>query len=215
MSAQADIEEREFPHLRKITLSGYDSAIIPPIRIQNAPMLRKASLRITDACKVQLPWTQLTKLRLDTWGPTAACLPVLSQCSDLLHLVYRTILVEDVPNTFSLPNLTLNTLDALDVNFVGSSIVPHFTLPRLRQLIFSGYITSATAPLRALFVRSSGTLSVSTSTLRPMPPFAMEQLRGLANDGLETRIQLDLPVVGIVGPRAIILLDTFQRSPVT
>ncbi|KAF7334600.1 F-box domain-containing protein [Mycena venus] len=152
-----DARDREFPVLRKVRLSHRDEPR-HTIRILNAPALREACITTVSntQCDVQLPWAQLSHLRFSTHGLLAACLPILSHCSDLLvHLTHSSALIQPIPETmFDNPHLTLPTLESLDVTLLGPSIIPHLTLPRLQHLTVSGHIPSAIEPLRALFSRS-------------------------------------------------------------
>ncbi|KAJ7874462.1 hypothetical protein B0H13DRAFT_2057633 [Mycena leptocephala] len=158
LSSRTDIEtaDVEFPILRKVTLMVSETSTGHIFRIQNAPMLHEAFIRtLTDEDPgVQLPWAQLTKLIFETFGSPPICLRILRQCSDLLlHLTYRSFAPFTLP-IFYHTQLTLNNLNSLEIEFIGSSIVPHLTLPRLRELTLSGTIASAIEPFRALFSRS-------------------------------------------------------------
>ncbi|KAJ6534253.1 hypothetical protein B0H19DRAFT_1185619 [Mycena capillaripes] len=58
-----------------------------------------------------------------------------------MHLAHGAAVLRVVTDTFNHPNLTLSTLHALETRsfvytYTGSSIVPHPTLPRLRELTY-------------------------------------------------------------------------------
>ncbi|KAF7364616.1 hypothetical protein MVEN_00330800 [Mycena venus] len=99
---------------------------------------------------------------------------MLSQCSDLLlHLAHKALIPDYATHsTFKNPHLTLNCLESLETNFIGSSIVPHLTLPRLQTLTLSGRLAPAVESFRALLSRSHfslQTLSLDTenATVKP------------------------------------------------
>ncbi|KAJ6456261.1 hypothetical protein C8R47DRAFT_1227904 [Mycena vitilis] len=73
----------------------------------------------------------------------------------LLHLVHAGMMLDPVTDTFNEPHLTLDSVESLDVAYLGSSIVPHLTLPHLQRLTLSGDITVAIEPFKALFSRSN------------------------------------------------------------
>ncbi|KAJ6557901.1 hypothetical protein B0H19DRAFT_1148936 [Mycena capillaripes] len=168
LSSRGDLDagDKHFPVLRKVKLTGWGEHP-HSVRIHNAPMLHEATISATPAFDVQVPWAQLTRLRFETFELAAECLPLLSQCSDLLgHLTHRAIVSQDVFDTFNDPHLTLNGLESLEITFVGSSIVPHLTLPRLRELTLSGYLTRAIEPFRALLSRSHCSLQRLSIVMR-------------------------------------------------
>ncbi|KAJ7276631.1 hypothetical protein C8J57DRAFT_1466121 [Mycena rebaudengoi] len=160
VSSEGNLEalNKTLPILRKVTFHHRGSS--GKVNIQDAPMLREAHFGfINDDIDIQIPWAQLTHLTLKTFKFPAACLPMLSQCSKhLSHLTHDTRLRHHdgtQPATFRLPHITLEHLDSLSATFTGSSLVPHLTLPRLRQLSLSKKIKSAIEPIRALLSRSS------------------------------------------------------------
>ncbi|KAJ7276624.1 hypothetical protein C8J57DRAFT_193826 [Mycena rebaudengoi] len=155
-----EASDKALPILRKVTFYHWGRAVSRAVNIGDAPMLQEAHLRFTNPITdidIQIPWAQLTRLTLETFDFPAVCLPMLSQCSELLsHLTHNSILHDEVlQNTFSLPHITLEHLDSLSAAFIGPSLVPHLTLPRLRQLSLSRKINSAIEPIRALLSRSS------------------------------------------------------------
>ncbi|KAJ6472307.1 hypothetical protein C8R47DRAFT_1221811 [Mycena vitilis] len=154
-----DGTDKEFPLLRKVTFKSWQDVSWGGIKIQNAPMLHEASVSIrTGTPDMRLPWAQLTRLSLSIPASAAECLPILSQCSDLLlRLTQETVLPRPATVLLDQPHLTLNSLDLLEVN--STAIVPHLTLPRLRKLNLSnGYVPGDIRPFQALFSRSNCSL---------------------------------------------------------
>ncbi|KAJ7659302.1 hypothetical protein DFH06DRAFT_1472678 [Mycena polygramma] len=126
----------------------------------NAPMLREVWITIPRAVfDIRLPFAQLTRLKVSTFASAADCVPILRQCSDRLeHLVHEAHLLDTVTDTFNQPHRTLNGVYSLDVRYLGSSIVPYVTLPRLRQLTLAADFPAALEPFQALFSRSNCSL---------------------------------------------------------
>ncbi|KAJ7659281.1 hypothetical protein DFH06DRAFT_1044494 [Mycena polygramma] len=195
-AVRVDCADKEFPLLRKVTLRSWGDVSWGAIIIQNAPMLREAY--VEGIFDMRLPWSQLAQLSLFTYDSAADCLPILTQCSDLLlHLVHETILPQPVTNLFNEPHFTLNSLDSLKVN--GSAIVPHLTLPRLRNLVLSRNIAVAIEPFQALFCRSNCSLQQLTvvadrydSKLNPPTLLSLFQLVPTLTD-----LTLDLQSVAV------------------
>ncbi|KAJ7276638.1 hypothetical protein C8J57DRAFT_1176996 [Mycena rebaudengoi] len=149
---------KTLPILRKVTFHRWGRDSSGTVNIQDAPMLREAHFSfINNDIDIQIPWAQLTRLTLETLDFPAVCLPMLSQCSKRLsHLTHDARQHHGAQETtFCLPHITLEHLDSLSATFAGSSLVPHLTLPRLRQLRLSGTIEFAIEPIRALLSRSS------------------------------------------------------------
>ncbi|KAF7336943.1 hypothetical protein MVEN_02130700 [Mycena venus] len=182
LSSHADMDagSREFPILNKITFA--DPSRGPRVlKIRNAPALDEVSITMANsgAFDVELPWSQLKTIRLKTFTDAWDCLQMLNQCSDLLLLAHRAIVWQNVIETFSHPHITLSNLESLEVEYKGSSIVPHLTLPRLRYLTLSGRIASAIEPFRALLSRSSCSLqylSIVITKYDNTKPYALYQI---------------------------------------
>ncbi|KAJ6602875.1 hypothetical protein DFH09DRAFT_969244, partial [Mycena vulgaris] len=161
-SANFDGADHKFPILRCAKLSSLVDYLNPrTITLQNAPMLRTASVSLTlHDSVVHLPWPQLITLRIDALGltlhPAASCIPMLSHCSQLNALTFVTYgrrEHSDDPATISQPHVTLQSLRSLNLKD-GTYIVPHLTLPHLQHLMFNGKIGAAIEAFDALWSRS-------------------------------------------------------------
>ncbi|KAJ7479753.1 hypothetical protein FB451DRAFT_1365468 [Mycena latifolia] len=144
-----------FPILRKVALSRW--AGTRRVTIIDAPMLHEASIMAANAgsLDMQLPWTQLTSLTLETLTFFPECLPILSSCSKLQTFKYRC----QHPNnngvtTYREPHLMFESLQSLEINDHSSPIISHLTLPHLRHLTLPGEI-SLLHLVEALSSRSS------------------------------------------------------------
>ncbi|KAJ6589331.1 hypothetical protein B0H19DRAFT_1226883 [Mycena capillaripes] len=97
----------------------------------------------------------LRTVTLSSWENRSHSIRI--QSAPMLREAAIAILSDTFANftdTFNHPHLILNGLDSLEVGFTGSSIVPHLTLPYLRELILSGYLDRAIEQCRALVSRS-------------------------------------------------------------
>ncbi|KAJ7659323.1 hypothetical protein DFH06DRAFT_1472688 [Mycena polygramma] len=177
-----DGTDKDFPLLRKVTLKSWDDVSWGGVIIQNAPILHEASVAIgAGTSGARLPWAQLIRLCLFTHNSAAECLPILSQCSDLLlRLAQDTFLPRPATDLYNQPHLTLNSLQSLEVN--STALVPHLTLPCLRRLTLSdGYVPGDIGPFQALFSRSNCsllqlTVLVADHKFRPLTLLPLFQL---------------------------------------
>ncbi|KAJ6589946.1 hypothetical protein DFH09DRAFT_1140499 [Mycena vulgaris] len=167
-----------FPLLRSLALSMNSGTHTEAhtITIRGAPLLRAVTLTDFPLLTADIPWEQLTTLKLATQGEAAPGIFALQRCPNLVHLEFS--LIATGPPPLVIPPFTLPSLQTLLTT--GQPIVQYLTLPSLEQLTiwgpgFLGDIQPRTKALRALIKRSACPLE--RLSLRVPPKMAADAFR--------------------------------------
>ncbi|KAJ7625458.1 hypothetical protein B0H17DRAFT_1111031 [Mycena rosella] len=146
-----------FPLLRSLSLSTSSrvSNERQMIKIRDAPLLREVTLADFPIATADLPWEQLTTLKITTHEMEPA-IAALQRCSGLVDLEFSLIVSGKV--SLDIPLITLASLKS--VKTTGESILPFITVPSLEKLGiwgpgFLGDMASVTESLEDLLQRSS------------------------------------------------------------
>ncbi|KAF7301097.1 hypothetical protein MIND_00673700 [Mycena indigotica] len=137
-------------HLTEIDLKGlrWNENDKPSAFFLNAPLLTHVKLETSHPVKLLLPWSQLTKLELETVVGSSGFLTILEQCISMADLGLEDIICEEVgvsyaslqqPDMSLLDIVSLPHLRDLKVNmFDYGTFEPffcHFRFPSLRKVV--------------------------------------------------------------------------------
>ncbi|KAK7018410.1 hypothetical protein R3P38DRAFT_2982623 [Favolaschia claudopus] len=152
-----------FSNLRVLELTDW-SQDPHTVVIENAPVLKEVHFTVfsIENMNLRLPFAQIEKIGFQTFDNAATCVPILLQCTNLVHIDTKTLVVQTMTDLFLDPHVTLDSVESLNINYIGSTIVPHVTLPALRQLTLSEEVDTAVGPFRALSARSGCSLQELT-----------------------------------------------------
>lgn len=109
----------------------------PSLALEFAPSLRVLTLHDVglEFNTLQVPWSQLTELRLKiSWLTTQQCMEILSSCLQLKFLHLTNQQIERVQEPYSGPVVTLPCLEVLHVNHGFNRIVLLMATPHLQEL---------------------------------------------------------------------------------
>lgn len=146
-----------FPVLRSICLTmrgGMTASDDTIIALPSAPLLRRLTLSDFPFLSVDMPWAQLTTLRITVYE-AAPGLAVLQRCPNIKNLVIA--LMDDPGLPTAMPPIVLPALQYL--RSLNTHILPFVTVPSLTQLDIwgpgpSGTMEQLIDDLRALLARS-------------------------------------------------------------
>ncbi|KAJ7838689.1 hypothetical protein B0H13DRAFT_2677378 [Mycena leptocephala] len=110
-----------FEALERLHIEGFSKQNNPVTLFQSAPRLRSFTFKVHESAinLIQLPWWQLTQLRIDD-DSLGGCRTVLLQCSNLISATFNTCYTWDLaPTLADSPIVVLPFLETLTMAFDG------------------------------------------------------------------------------------------------
>ncbi|KAJ7185197.1 hypothetical protein C8R46DRAFT_1185014 [Mycena filopes] len=198
-----DLANTSLPLLRSISLDILDqfgdNAVtgVSVVTLINAPLLREAHLHVLPKVKIDLLWSQITTLKLDSMDLTE-CISLLRECCDLVELTVLTT-GEAHPSG----SLVLPILEHINCS---PDLLEHLTLPHLHRLEITDHVQPHV--LSNLSNRSACPLRTLSLSCRAMPAETIIACLAAVPSSVA-----DLEVTAIALPRLLPALNSSDLLP--